>query len=422
MKRSGFGVVAGMAVVFSACGLTSECAAVCEAGCCTSEGRCVKGDSPLACGQSGSRCEVCFAGQRCGSFGLCEAMGVGGVTGGGATGGGGGGVTGGGATGGGATGGGGGVTGGGATGGGATGGGGTGGGATGGGATGGGPAMLSSRITPLAFDVRRGRAVLFGGQTPSGLEQDTWENDGSHWLAVATSTRPSARYAHCLAYDSARERVVLFGGIDVTASALTDTWEFDGSSWTQRTTATAPTASAPCAYDFVRQRVVLFADAGATVWEFDGTNWARRTVTPPAQGVINRYETITWDVARSSMLVVNTQSTWTFNGTAWALASATSPATGGALAYDSSRQVVVSFGGFGANTQAHAQTWEWNGAWSQRTTTTRPAPRYGAGAAFDTVRGRLVLFGGGGGGTALGDTWTWDGVAWSEQAMPPHIP
>ena len=34
--------------------------------------------------------------------------------------------------------------------------------------------------------------------------------------------------------------------------------------------------------------------------------------------------------------------------------------------------------------------------------------------AFDRRRGTLVVFGGQRGTTAFGDTWIWDGMAWSE--------
>ncbi|MHB8878486.1 MAG: hypothetical protein ACYC8T_32720, partial [Myxococcaceae bacterium] len=42
-----------------------------------------------------------------------------------------------------------------------------------------------------------------------------------------------ARYGHALAYDAARQRVVLFGGLD--SAYLTDTWEWDGTTWVRRT-------------------------------------------------------------------------------------------------------------------------------------------------------------------------------------------
>jgi hypothetical protein len=42
----------------------------------------------------------------------------------------------------------------------------------------------------------------------------------------------------------------------------------------------------------------------------------------------------------------------------------------------------------------------------------RPPPRYAPGFAPDG-QGHLIMFGGTGGGVTLGDTWSWDGVAWT---------
>src|SRR5436309_145576 len=81
----------------------------------------------------------------------------------------------------------------------------------------------------MAYDSARGRVVLFGG---SGLG-DTWEWDGTSWTQRASSG-PPPRYKHAMAYDSARGRVVLFGGDGAAGPYLADTWEWDGTAWTQR--------------------------------------------------------------------------------------------------------------------------------------------------------------------------------------------
>ena len=53
---------------------------------------------------------------------------------------------------------------------------------------------------------------------------------------------PSVRWAGMMAYDSARKRVVLFGGTTTgfQSTTLNDTWEYDGKDWTQIKTANAP--------------------------------------------------------------------------------------------------------------------------------------------------------------------------------------
>jgi hypothetical protein len=65
---------------------------------------------------------------------------------------------------------------------------------------------------------------------------------------------PSKRAGHAMAYDSARARVVLFGGAD-----LRDTWEWDGQIWIQVSNiGPSPRVNHAMAYDAARQRMVLF--------------------------------------------------------------------------------------------------------------------------------------------------------------------
>lgn len=67
--------------------------------------------------------------------------------------------------------------------------------------------------------------VLFGGTHSFFLPQkQTWTWNGTYWTA-RQDMGPSARSAHAAAFDTVRQRVVLFGGIDQTQSLLGDTWE-----------------------------------------------------------------------------------------------------------------------------------------------------------------------------------------------------
>ena len=62
-------------------------------------------------------------------------------------------------------------------------------------------------------------------------------------LSAQSASGPGARYSHSMAYDSARQVVVLFGGnrnASWPSGALSDTWEWDGNTWTQRQPANSP--------------------------------------------------------------------------------------------------------------------------------------------------------------------------------------
>src|SRR5207249_2202662 len=79
----------------------------------------------------------------------------------------------------------------------------------------------------MAYDSARGRVVLFGGLGLGGCRRgDTWEWDGTAWIEKAPATSPSARSGHAMACDSFRGRVVVFGGYD--GSYRGDTWEYSG--------------------------------------------------------------------------------------------------------------------------------------------------------------------------------------------------
>src|SRR5712671_1087316 len=88
-----------------------------------------------------------------------------------------------------------------------------------------------------------------------------------------------------------------------------------------------------------------------------------------------------------------------------------------ALAYDSARGRTVLFGG-GAGGTWFNDTWELDGSgWTQVTTAQAPAARSGHALAYDSGRGRVVLFGGETGfgpGSEVGDTWEFDGSQWTQ--------
>ena len=154
------------------------------------------------------------------------------------------------------------------------------------------PARWSSA---MAFDSVRGRTILFGGydfpQVYHAFD-DTWEYDGSVWVRGALTSppaRPAPRHGHALAFDARRGRAVMFGG-EVDGERAGDTWEYDGVLWTRTFTAHQPPARSGhgLVYDDARQRIVLFGGAitnGRTLtndtWEYDGVDWTQVAIAAP---------------------------------------------------------------------------------------------------------------------------------------------
>ncbi len=90
------------------------------------------------------------------------------------------------------------------------------------------------------------------------------------------------------------------------------------------------------------------------------------------------------------------------------------------MAYDSVRGKVVLFGGTQQPGSVGLQdTWEWDGRmWNQLAPTASPLPTWAGAMCFDAQRGECILFGGysNSAGADLNTTWAWDGLAWSSKA------
>jgi hypothetical protein len=110
-------------------------------------------------------------------------------------------------------------------------------------------------------------------------------------------------------------------------------------------------------------------------------------------------------------------SLWQWDGSAWRFLSAEGPheRTLPAAAFDTRRNLLVLYGGYGLSSQTmYGDLWEWDGrSWTERTVLT-PGPRDHHAMAFDAARGVTVMYGGQGSDRSLArDTWAWNGEAWN---------
>jgi hypothetical protein len=93
-----------------------------------------------------------------------------------------------------------------------------------------GPAF--SPIQPMVGLGATGGLLLFDGGVLQGTAS-TWIWQNAQWSRAST-TGPSLRNGHAMAYDVTRNRVVLFGGFR-SGQDFADTWEWDGTRWAQMT-------------------------------------------------------------------------------------------------------------------------------------------------------------------------------------------
>lgn len=191
------------------------------------------------------------------------------------------------------------------------------------------------------------------------------------------------RANHAFAFDTARGVGVLFGGSS-GATTYAETWEFNGVTWTQVSPTPSPSARARAAMAFDAARRVVVMHGGV-------------------------------DVSGAQL-----DDTWTWDGARWTRQSpATRPSarSGSAMAYDSDRQRVVLFGGWVPSRLDSAETWEWDGgAWLQHASGVAPPARGAHRMAYVASLRRTIVFGGWTtpGNRTLGDTWLWDGNAWTQ--------
>ena len=261
----------------------------------------------------------------------------------------------------------------------------------------------------MAYDSTRQRSILFGGSDGDGSYlADTWQYDGSTWTQMQVAG-PSARYLAPMAYDSTRGVAVLFGGYNNGVRG--DTWEWNGSSWTQKLPAHAPPLRlwSAMVYDPVRHVALLFGGSIDTglyndTWQYDGNDWTQLVTAhaPPAR----RGHAMAFDLARGHTVLfggqdangVNLNDTWEFDGTDWT--QVTTPSSPPArlfhsMAYDPDLGGSVMLGGETTATSALADTWLYDGStWQQITSTTGWNARIWASADYDQSRGSLILFGG----------------------------
>lgn len=164
------------------------------------------------------------------------------------------------------------------------------------------------RNAGMVFRPSDRRCVVFGGSGPSSSALgDTWVFSlASYSWSELLTPGPTARSKHAMTYDAARDRVVVFGGIDAAGARLGDTWELAGDTWTRISTGgPLPRDGARMVYDDVQQRVLMFGgqtDHAITneLWQWDGHMWTLLPmIAPPAR----RDHVMAFDSHRATIVV-----------------------------------------------------------------------------------------------------------------------
>jgi hypothetical protein len=291
------------------------------------------------------------------------------------------------------------------------------------------PMTPASRLAAaVAYDQARDRILVYGGLLAGRgpgvdpLDPDprmyAWQQ--GQW-SVVTETGPRSRDEMATAVDPHTGMLIMFGGRGLGAERdsrgfsvrvpFRDTWTFDGERWRLADTSGPDARSSPKgAFDSARNRFVLFGgaigNAGPTAvlstdtWEWDGQRWTRFDVPgPPGRtGHVMAYDAnarviIVHGGVRSADGVALTD-TWAWNGKVWKLLTMEGPRSIFGAATTALDSGIVMFGGHMLRGSS-AATWQWDGRSWRTIATEGPAPRTFNSLVTDVRRKRIYLLGGG---------------------------
>lgn len=249
------------------------------------------------------------------------------------------------------------------------------------------------RGSTLAYDSTRDRFMMFGGFDQS-LRNDVWSfaPDSAAWTQLAPLGRlPVPRSGSASVYDPLHDRVWMYGGIGSTG-VLSGLWALDADpeEWIQlQPQDGAPSARTQAALvrDGARDRLVLYGGQLAATSLGTGASPEAWTITPFA-------DTLRWARVTPS--------------------GAPAPRWGAIVAYDLPRDRVVILGGRNRDT-VFTDAWELRftpvPTWARLSVVTgRPPPRDGAIGVLDVAGDRIVTLGGtiAATGQAAHDIWSFD--------------
>lgn len=215
----------------------------------------------------------------------------------------------------------------------------------------------------MAYDEARNRVVVFGGAYDKILFNDTWEWDGINWKQVKSDHFPPARCCHAMAYDAVQHKILMYGGWDPqTNTFLNDLWLWDGSDWTEVSYADVPLMSGHKMVSYSSE-ILSTLTSGLGTWIWDGYVWSRLDIESPP----DRPDS--------------------------------------ALAYDTEHDYIILFGGK-RNGIILGDTWAYDGeTWAELNFSISPSPRDAHAMFYDAKRRSIILFGGVNEAGALDDTW-----------------
>ena len=265
------------------------------------------------------------------------------------------------------------------------------------------PKDSAAMVTPggrvagvFAYDSTRDRLLLYGGRLvtraqgvdPLDVDPSTYAWNGSAWSVVAP-TGPRSRDEVAFGSDPTTGAIIAFGGRGIAPSGrvgFRETWKFEGNRWVLVDTGGPPHLEGPQgAWDPSRKRLVVFGG------RMDSAG-------------VRSFPTHTWE----------------WDGRTWSRFDLPGPTpvgrTGHVMAYDARAKMIVLHGGLhgtgtpGVDRVPLTDTWAWTGTqWRLLST---EGPRTIFGAATTALDSGIVVYGGHRMAGSSADVWQWTGKLW----------
>lgn len=280
----------------------------------------------------------------------------------------------------------------------------------------------------MAYDASRNEPLLFGGAAMTSVRNSTWRFRSGTWARADHDVTPGPRSLFVFQGDPDRNVTWLFGGRNA-ADTFGDLWMLENLRWlpVARRFSPASCGYPAGAYDESRKRLVVFCESGE-IAEWDGDSWYAFPQLTRVPGE-RRFAAMAYDAKSRNVVLYGgwdgfgfLRDTWLWNGTAWTEVSADGAPPARQLPvmfYDPNQQKVFLYAGIGrpddeSRIERYQDMWSFDGRkWTEILDVTLPPTRYGAAAAYDPTRNRVIMFGGKNAEEQyLNEQWEWTGTAW----------
>jgi hypothetical protein len=287
----------------------------------------------------------------------------------------------------------------------------------------------------MVCDNESGVIVLFGGENSSNnYFNDTlvYNLTSNIWLKMNPPVTPLGRCGHAMTYDSANDRILLFGGKEKN-KAFGDTWTYDlrTDAWTNESPLISPPSRSDfdIVHDTAHNYSILFGGwdgqyslNDAWTYDLNINNWSYLEPTIPLPRWIHAMvydsthkEEVLFGGVHGYYKCGYFNDTWTFNISTkkWTnMKPLTAPQNRAvpSMVYDNIHDKIILFGGWN-DSYAFNDTWIYDlstNNWTEMNPKIAPSIRADYTMAFDSSDGVVVLFGGQGNVLLLNDTWTYN--------------